>query len=257
MPSCPGLESPGSLWAETHTPNPAVPTPLRGKRYVPPVDVQDVRLESTTSAPQIRTTRNPKRQGPKQETPPKQVPRRVNLAHKRVWYLIHLYVMFTRLSATPGLVQWRYSSWHAHPWPDGHRGAASTSSLHCPSRTSPSMWRQRTTLGTTKQWASGRHCPQTEAHHRSAITHATSNLRRSCSSQLMAHPLQHTMVTPGVREPSTHWKKAKTSTSSVWPVLQKNLRDLLSRKFDSSICGWKCFHFLWEILLPLHWVFLE
>ena len=64
-------------------------------------------------------------------------------------------------------------------------------------------------------------------HHRSAITHATSNLRRRSSSQLMAHPLQYTMVTSGVREPSTHWKKAKASTSSVWPVLQENLCDLL------------------------------
>ena len=45
------------------------------------------------------------------------------------------------------------------------------------------------------------------------LQRANSDLRRGSGSLLLAHPHQHTKVTSGVREPSTHW-----TTVDCWAV---------------------------------------
>ena len=66
-------------------------------------------------------------------------------------------------------------------------------------------------LGSKIQRALCLHCPQTEAHHRSAKQRAPSDLRKSSGGQRLAHPHQHTKVT------SEGARALHTLLSSMWP----------------------------------------
>ena len=62
------------------------------------------------------------------------------------------------------------------------------------------------------------------------------------------------------RDPSGSPTKSLSTFSSNWVIpYQSGCSQFLisSSKFDSSICGWKNEFSIWEILLPLHCVFLS